>query len=142
MQSKTFPGTVESIDLIRHYIAEIAQNAGLGKKASYNLKLAADEIATNIVLYGYEEPGLEGDIEVLHEQTGEALTVIFEDTTDPFDPLARELPDEEDLAKPLEERKIGGLGIFLTVKGVDDFSYERVGEKNRNIFKMFRSSDV
>ncbi|GHB57724.1 ATP-binding protein [Persicitalea jodogahamensis] len=138
MNSKTFPGTVESIDLIRHYISEIAQSAGLDKKSSYNLKLAADEIATNIVLYGYEEPGLEGNIEVLDEQTEEALTVIFEDTSAPFDPLARELPDEEDLTKPLEERQIGGLGIFLTVKGVDDFSYERVGEKNRNIFKMLK----
>ncbi|WP_373514738.1 ATP-binding protein [Persicitalea sp.] len=136
MHSKTFPGTVESIDSIRHYIADIAQSAGLDKKASYNLKLAVDEIATNIVLYGYEEPGLEGNIDVLHEQTDEALTVVFEDTSAPFDPLARELPDEEDLAKPLEERKIGGLGIFLTVKGVDDFSYERVEGKNRNIFKM------
>ncbi len=136
MQSKTFPGTVESIDAIRQYIAALAQNAGLDKKASYNLKLAADEIATNIVLYGYEEPGLDGTIEVLHEQTEEALTVILEDSSAPFDPLARELPDAEDLTKPLEERQIGGLGIFLTIKGVDEFSYERVDGKNRNVFRV------
>ena len=126
MESKIFPGTVESIDLIRQYIAELSQQAGLSKKAGYNLRLAADEIATNIVLYGYEEAGREGNIEVLHKLTDEGLEVVFEDTAAPFDPLARELPDEEDLSQPLEERKIGGLGIFLTVKGVDDFSYERV----------------
>lgn len=136
MESKIFPGKVESIDLIRQYIAELSQQAGLSKKAGYNLRLAADEIATNIVLYGYEEAGLEGNIEVLHEFTDEGLVVVFEDTAAPFDPLARELPDEEDLALPLEERKIGGLGIFLTVKGVDDFSYERIDNRNRNIFKM------
>ncbi|MPR35321.1 ATP-binding protein [Salmonirosea aquatica] len=136
MESKVFPGTVESIDLIRQHISELAQQAGLSKKASYNLRLAADEIATNIVLYGYEEAGLEGEIEVLHAFTDEGLVVVFEDTAAPFDPLTRELPDEEDLALPLEERNIGGLGIFLTVKGVDDFSYERVADRNRNIFKM------
>lgn len=136
MESKLFPGTVESIDLIRQYIAELAQQAGLSKKAGYNLRLAADEIATNIVLYGYEAAGLEGNIEVLHELTDDGLKVVFEDTAAPFDPLARELPDDEDLALPLEERNVGGLGIFLTVKGVDDFSYERVADRNRNIFKM------
>ncbi len=136
MESKLFPGTVESIDLIRQHISELAQQAGLSKKAGYNLRLAADEIATNIVLYGYEEAGLEGNIEVLHALTDEGLVVMFEDTAAPFDPLARELPDEEDLALPLEERKIGGLGILLTVKGVDEFSYERFADRNRNIFKM------
>lgn len=62
--------------------------------------------------------------------------VVFEDTATPFDPLARELPDGKDLALPLKERKIGGLGIFLTVRGMDEFSYERTGDRNRNIFKM------
>lgn len=52
MESKLFPGTVEYIDLIRKHISELGRQAGLSKKASYNLQLAADEIATNIVLYG------------------------------------------------------------------------------------------
>lgn len=136
MESRKFPGTVDSIDQIRHHIKEISAEAGLNKKASYNLMLAADEIATNIILYGYEASGTEGDLNVLHTETEKELIVIFEDQAPPFDPLRRELPDEADLAKPLEEREIGGLGIFLTVKGVDDFSYEYVDTTNRNIFKM------
>lgn len=136
MESKIFPGTVESIDHIREYIKEISEIAGLGKKPAYNLMLAADEIATNIVLYGYERAGLEGDIKVLYTQLDDELIVIFEDEAIPFDPLTRVLPEEEDLLKPLEERAIGGLGIFLTVNGVDDFSYEYVDNHNRNIFKM------
>lgn len=136
MESKTFPGTVDSIDQIRQYIKEIAQRAGLGKKPAYNLMLAADEIATNIILYGYEQAGREGDVEVLHTITDNELTVIFEDTAIPFDPTNHELPDEEDLTKPLEERHIGGLGIFLTITGVDEFLYEPTSNGNRNIFKM------
>ena len=136
MESKIFSGTVESIDQIRQYIKEISELAGLGKKPTYNLMLAADEIATNIVLYGYEKPGLVGNIKVLTTRTEDELVVIFEDEAVPFDPLARDLPEEEDLMKPLEERAIGGLGIFLTVNGVDDFAYEYVDNHNRNIFKM------
>ncbi len=136
MESKIFPGTVESIDQIRQYIKEISELAGLGKKPSYNLMLAADEIATNIVLYGYEDAGLTGDIEVSYSQSEDELVVVFEDEATPFDPLSRDLPEEEDLMKPLEERAIGGLGIFLTINGVDDFVYEYVDNHNRNIFKM------
>lgn len=136
MESRKFPGTVDSIDQIRHHIKEISAEAGLNKKAAYNLMLAADEIATNIILYGYDESGIEGELNVLHAQTEHELIVIFEDQAPPFDPLRRELPDEEDLTKPLEERAIGGLGIFLTVRGVDDFSYEYIDNTNRNIFKM------
>lgn len=136
MESKIFPGTVDSIDQIRHHIKKIAETAGLGKKPTYNLMLAADEIATNIVLYGYEKAGITGNINVLNTKTDDELVVILEDQGIPFDPLARELPDEEDLTMPLEERAIGGLGIFLTVSGIDDFSYEYVDNQNRNIFKM------
>jgi anti-sigma regulatory factor (Ser/Thr protein kinase) len=48
------------------------------------------------------------------------------------------LPDEDELNLPLEERSIGGLGIFLVLKGVDTFRYERINEHNRNIFVMNR----
>lgn len=136
MESKIFPGTVESIDQIRQYIKEISELASLGKKPTYNLMLAADEIATNIVLYGYEKSGHDGDINVLHSLSEDELVVIFEDEAIPFNPLTRELPEEEDLLKPLEERAIGGLGIFLTINGVDEFAYEYVDNHNRNIFKM------
>ena len=136
MESKSFPGVVDSLDELRAYIGELSQKAGLAKKATYSLKLAIDEIATNIILYGYEKAGLVADIKVLSEITEQELIVILEDEASAFDPLAREIPDEEDLTMALEDREIGGLGIFLTIKGVDDFSYEYVDGKNRNTFIM------
>lgn len=136
MESKSFPGVVDSLDPLRDYIGVLAEKAGLGKKPTYSLMLAIDEIATNIILYGYERAGLSADFSVLSEITDDALTVILEDVAAAFDPLARELPDEEALARSLEEREIGGLGIFLTVNGVDEFSWEYVDGKNRNKFVM------
>jgi serine/threonine-protein kinase RsbW len=136
MESKSFPGTVDSLDSLRDYVGELSQQAGLAKKPTYALKLAIDEIATNIILYGYQRVGIEADVVVLSEITEAALTVILEDVAAPFDPLAKELPDADYLAKSLEDREIGGLGIFLTVNGVDDFSYEYADGKNRNKFVM------
>ncbi|MCE7068574.1 ATP-binding protein [Dyadobacter sp. CY326] len=136
MESKSFPGTVDSLDALREYIGELSQQAGLAKKPTYSLKLAVDEIATNIILYGYQEPGIEADFQVLSEIKDDKLVVILEDIAAPFDPLAKELPNAQDLTLSLEERGIGGLGIFLTINGVDEFSYEYADGKNRNKFVM------
>ena len=136
MESNTFPGTLDSLDDIRQLVKEKAQAANLSKKAAYNLMLALDEIVTNIVLYGYEQAGKEGVVEVMTEQTEGQLKIIVEDDATPFDPLQRDLPDESEFSKPLEERSIGGMGIFLTINGVDSFQYEYVNNRNRNIFIM------
>ncbi len=136
MERKRFPGTVDSLDTLREYIGTLALEAGLSKKSTYSLKLAIDEIATNIILYGYEAAGLKASYTVESEITSEELIVVLEDEAAAFDPLAREMPDAEDLSIPLEERQIGGLGIFLTVNGVDDFSYAYTDGKNRNRFVM------
>jgi anti-sigma regulatory factor (Ser/Thr protein kinase) len=116
---------------------EAAEAAGLDKKSAYRLRLAVDEIATNIVVYGYQGSKTEGVIElhaVIAEQT---LTLTIEDTGPPFDPRSRPEPDDLDL--PLDERDMGGLGIHLAITGVDEFVYERVGLRNRNIFIVSRS---
>ncbi|GAB2784717.1 anti-sigma regulatory factor [Rhabdobacter roseus] len=136
METKSFPGTVDSLDSIREYAGQVANEVGLSKKPTYALKLAVDEIATNIILYGFERVGMEGTIEMSSEVVDGKLMLVIEDAAAPFDPLARELPNEEDLTQTLEEREIGGLGIFLTINGVDEFRYEFKDGKNRNIFVM------
>lgn len=138
MKSKSFPGVVDSLDGLRDYVGELSEQAGLHKKATYSLKLAIDEIATNIILYGYEKVGLVADFRVLSELTDWELIVVIEDDAAAFDPLAKQLPNEADLSKALEDRDIGGLGIFLTIKGVDNFYYEFFNGKNRNVFVMKR----
>lgn len=124
MQTKTFSGTLDSLSPIRQYLKSIAGNAGVSKKASYNLQLAADELVTNTILYGYEEAGLQGDITIFSEIIEDQLVVTIQDSAVPFDPLSKEMPSKEDLSKPLNERPIGGLGIFLVLNGLDEFRYE------------------
>lgn len=139
MESLIVPGLLDSLKPIRDYVNHAAEIAGLDKKDRYSLFLAIDEVATNIVLHGYEEAGLTGDIKIDVDMTPDFLTIILEDTGKEYDPTTRELPTEEDLNQPLEERPIGGLGIFLTLDGIDEFQYKRINNRNRNTFIKRRS---
>jgi anti-sigma regulatory factor (Ser/Thr protein kinase) len=136
MKPLRLPASLDALEPIGKFVVEATTTAGLDARAAYNLRLAVDEIATNIITHGYEEAGLTGDLTVSGELSDLALTIVLEDSGVPFDPLNQRLPDEEELSLPLEERSIGGLGIFLVLKGVDTFRYERVNEHNRNIFVM------
>ncbi|NEU70005.1 ATP-binding protein [Spirosoma agri] len=136
MERNTFPGIPDSLESIRQVVKEASQQAGLSKKATYNLMLAVDEIASNIIMHGYEKAGISGPIDVLTEHTDGQLLITLEDDAAPFDPLAREKPGEDFFNMPLEERPIGGMGIHLTVNGVDEFKYELANHRNRNIFIM------
>lgn len=137
MESLTVPAELDSLSSIGRYVIEAAAAAGLDKKASYRLRLAVDEIATNIIDHGYKEAGETGDVVVKADVSDDALTVVLEDTARPFDPLCKGRPDQIDMR--LEDRPIGGLGVFLAIEGVDEFKYEHDGKGNRNIFVMRRS---
>lgn len=114
---------------------------GINKKKTYGLCLAIDEIATNIINYGYPEAGIGlGIIKVLMADDGKQLTVTLVDTAVAFNPLNYVVPNAEDMNKPLEDRPVGGLGILLARQNVDDFRYERQGDKNCNVFVINTSS--
>lgn len=140
MKSKTFPATVESLAPIREYLTELSGTAGLNKRQTYNLCLAVDEVVTNIFLYGYGQSGQKGVVDVYVEMDENQIKITVEDDSPPYDPTQQKLPDEEDLKKPLEERSIGGLGLFLAINNVDEFKYEYVNGRNRNIFIVNRLS--
>jgi serine/threonine-protein kinase RsbW len=140
MESKSFEGSLDSLGPIREYVTTVAGIAGLDKKATYNLSLAVDEIATNVIIHGYEEAGRSGTLDI-HIDIGEhLLTVTLEDDGEPFDPRQSELPEAEEFNQPIEERPIGGLGLYLAFEGVEEFRYERAGGRNRNSFIVSRPS--
>jgi serine/threonine-protein kinase RsbW len=123
-----------SLKAIREYVRAAAVQAGIDKKRAYKLQLAVDEIATNIAVYGYKKAGFVGDILVMVEITPASLKIILEDSAVSFDPLKHPVP--EDLEKLIQDRSIGGLGVFLALHSVDQFLYEYVDGHNRNIFVL------
>jgi serine/threonine-protein kinase RsbW len=135
--SSTVAATLDSLGAIAEFVMAAAASAGLDKRASYHLRLAVDETATNIIVHGYTEAGLQGELELSADIDDRSLTVSIEDTGVTFDPRQAVAPDTD---LPLEQRPIGGLGVYLAVKSVDEFLYERIGDRNRTTFKMHLSS--
>src|SRR3954471_15847907 len=124
MKALTLPGDLDSLEPIRDYTTKAAKNAGLPDPAIYRLCLAVDEIATNIVLHGYQEAGLQGNLTIASTIDCGRLIVDLRDTGKPYDPTKHNIPTAETLSLPLEERDIGGLGILFARDGVDDLQYK------------------
>ena len=135
--SLILPGDLDSLGRLREFVGQVADQANINKKAAYRLALAVDEVATNIVVYGYQANDMSGTISVRCRLDPDYLTITLEDTAPPFNPLER--ADPGGLDAPMEERPIGGLGVYLAVKGVDNFEYEYNDGKNFNSFIVNRS---
>ncbi|MCL4804001.1 MAG: anti-sigma regulatory factor [Anaerolineae bacterium] len=138
LEPLTLPGEIAYLSQLMDYVTWAAAAAGLDEQATYRLSLAVDEIATNIVIHSYQETGRTGDLTIRAETDADKLLIYLEDTGIPFDPREEPFPDHLDL--PLEERRDGGLGIYLALWGVDAFHYEQVDGKNRCVFMMNRPS--
>jgi len=136
MKPITLPGNLDSLSTIREYVSSAAKTAGLEKNSSYKLMLAVDELATNSIKHGYEENGLQGDLVISAEITGSELIVTVEDSAPAYDPRTHKLSECNEPCKSLDEREIGGLGIYLALQDVDRFNYQRINGKNHNIFAM------
>ena len=135
-QTTTFAGTLDSLEPIRNYVATNAAEAGLDGSATYRLCLAVDEIATNIVMHGYEEAGLTGDIEVASGVVDNSFQVQLRDHGRAYDPETHQQAPSTDLDLPLEDRSIGGLGILLARDSVDELQYASGPNGNVHRFVM------
>jgi anti-sigma regulatory factor (Ser/Thr protein kinase) len=131
MQSVQFSAKYEFLDEIREFVGDIARAGGFGDKDVYNIQLAADEAASNIIEHAYEGVS-DGLLELSCGVNGNIITIILVDHGESFDPSEIPLPD---LKADLSERKIGGLGIFLMRKLMDEVRYEVKPNRN-NVLTM------
>lgn len=93
------------------------------------LRLACEEVVMNITSYAYPE-GIDGYLDVEIQKT-DRIVIRFIDSGKPFNPLNQPTPDT---SLPWKHRHIGGLGIFLVTKKMDDIHY--VYEENKNILTI------
>lgn len=138
MEPLTVPGMLESLADIAEYVKAAAAAAGLDSKATYRLRLAVDEIVTNVVTHGYAEAGLEGTVTVRAEIDPATVQIAIEDSGTAYDPRQAKAP--EDLDVPLEAREEGGLGMYLVLQNVDGLGYQRVKDRNRTVLTMNRAA--
>ncbi len=116
----TFPGRFDSLVKISKFVVRAAKSAGLGPAAVYAVEMAVDEACTNIIEHAYGGEGF-GDIECTCQVDTYGLTVALRDYGHPFDPSR--VP-EPDINASLEERREGGLGLFLIRKLMDEVHFE------------------
>jgi len=136
MKALQVPGVRASLEPILEFVQAAAQAAGLERSAAYHLELAVDEIATNIIVHGYEEAGRTGAINLTARWDDTGLTVEIVDTAAPYDPRQRAAPASLEAA--LDDRPVGGLGVFLALRSVDHFDYVSADGRNRSTFVMKR----
>lgn len=89
MDSLTVPGNLDSLQAIRDFVLAAAEEAGIDERSAYKLSLAVDEIATNIIIYGYGGSATPGDVVVQADTEDRRLQIVLEDTSPPFDPFSR-----------------------------------------------------
>ncbi|HEX3030478.1 MAG TPA: ATP-binding protein [Clostridia bacterium] len=125
------PALMENLEEVLDFV-----NLGLkskidDKKLLYQIRLVCEEIIVNVINYAY--PGSTGNVRVSYSipEEGKELEIVVCDSGIPFDPLAK---DDPDINLPLNERKIGGLGIFMVRQSMDEVSYKR--ENGMNILTL------
>ena len=130
--SVTIEPNLDSLERIAASVEEIGQKDNWSADLVFKVNLVLDELATNIVKYG----GKVSEIEVSLSSEEEAVTVVITDDGRSFDPLT-EAP-EPDLDSSLNERRIGGLGVYFARSMMDDLQYRREQGKNHLAFKKRR----
>ena len=131
MKELTIAATIENISTVTDFVNEQLEALDCPMKAQMQIDIAIDELFGNIVHYAYS-PDI-GDASVRVEVVEDPLAVVitFIDKGVPYDPLVKADPNTTLSA---EEREIGGLGIFMVKKSMDDITYEY--KDGQNILKI------
>ena len=122
---KTFLANLDTLPAIVGFVSEHAAAMGVHPKRVMHLELAVEEAAVNICSYAYEIPPGEVTVRITPEPGVVRIELV--DNGVPFDPLSMDAPD---IKSELENREVGGLGIFLIRRMLDEVHYSRRGAQN------------
>jgi sigma-B regulation protein RsbU (phosphoserine phosphatase) len=124
VQKLKIEAKTENLNDVMRFISAELEKLEYPPDLKNEICIAVEEIFVNIVDYAYNPDSGNVDISI---STKEKTVVKFEDTGRPYNPLEQASPD---LEKPLLEREIGGLGVFMVKKIMDTTEYSRIGNKN------------
>ena len=121
MQQKlTLHNDISEVPLLGEFVEQVAEQLGYNASDTMNLNLAIEEAVVNVMNYAYPE-GTTGEILLEATTTDTQLVFTIKDSGTPFDPTKA---DDPDTTLSVEERPIGGLGIFLVRQLMDSVSYQ------------------
>jgi anti-sigma regulatory factor (Ser/Thr protein kinase) len=122
----------ENLNSMIDFVSRHAQCADLSRQECYDVQLGCEEVFNNIIHYAYPK-GTIGSVEISCSTGCDSvrLFIVITDSGVAFNPLQLPLPD---ITAPVEERRVGGLGIFLLKKMFDTIEYNRL--ENKNVLKL------
>jgi len=127
MKELDIEALIENLDQVTAFVDEQLEETGCNMKIQMQIDLAVEEIFVNIAHYAYDPKTGPAKVRVEVAPDGSQVSITFIDQGIPYDPLKKEDPD---IALSAEERQIGGLGIFMVKKTMDDIRYEYVNGSN------------
>ena len=122
-------GTMENLPVILEFIAGSMRKHHVDDIKAFEIRLAVDEIATNVITHAYRT--MRGNIRVACRREDGDIVITIKDEGAPFDPTKVPPPD---LSMDLDRRKIGGLGVYFAKKAMDSVTYRR--EEGSNVLTM------
>jgi len=128
-------GHLDQIERIGRFIQEAAQDAGFDEMESYACELAVCEACENIILHGYGDDST-GEIEVAVQTEPDNITIELWDDAPPFDPAN----DPTKLDRSTDNPPVGGLGLVIIHKVMDDVEYNRREGRNQLSMRRARKS--
>jgi len=129
-------GVLENVSVACAFVVKQAREAGFDERAVHHCDLAVNEACTNIIEHGYRLNCNECVIDVVCRADDQALTITIIDDSPAFNPLLRPNPDP---STPIEERGVGGWGIFFIKKLMDKVAYSYDSNRNRLVMVKKRS---
>ena len=125
-RSLTLPNDVQTIPQLAEFVEGVGEELGFDMEDTMGLNLALEEAVVNVMTYAYPK-GTLGTVQIDAEANDQRLKLVITDQGSPFDPTAKE---DADITLSVEDRPIGGLGIFLVRQLMDSINYERVNGSN------------
>lgn len=134
MREITIEAKIENLDEVLGFVDGQLEELECPMKAQMQIDVAVEEIFVNIASYAYA-PGI-GNAVVRFESSQDpaSVTITFIDSGVPYDPVQK---DDPDVTLSAEERGIGGLGIYMAKKAMDDMKY--VYRDGQNILSISKS---
>ena len=122
----TLKNKISELNKLAEELEKFSSENGLSESILFDINLSLDELVTNIVSYGFNDEA-EHEITITINKEEKNIKITLEDEGIEFNPLDSEEPE---LGTAIENREIGGLGIYFVRKKMDKIDYKRVGGKN------------
>lgn len=115
-----------TLSIIIEYIKREAYKSGMQEKTLNKMELACEEAIVNIISYAY--PKKRGVLDIVCITKGHRFEITLRDQGVPFNPIEAEINPQIDAS--IQDREIGGLGIYLLRQTIDEASYQRLEDEN------------